>query len=886
MRILYWSSESDRFDKILDDLALHFELIEFSEIASVCDFISDESADAIIFNYDESTKEIDKAIKKIKKDFDLPIFLHSNNLNSKQLVKHQKSKTSADLYLRSPVSKELLLTMVAPFTDEEIIIEQEDEATNSLITNEDSTAEIDMNEFNGSIAKGQNQNEEVDLVINQHLPATGELSPEVKEINTKLNQQFSTVKEVESVPSGDEDLALDDNTESTEELIVSEDNDDGLLLLDDDAIEDDAELMTEENDDSDDLLSLDSDDSDDLLSLDSDDSDDLLSLDESESSDGLLEEEEDLLMLDDDLEEEAPPSLDTDDSLSLADDSEVDLLEIGDDEEQAVLETGEDGIDQESLDDDSMNLDLSESDELTLGEDEPIDSAPMDEGGLDLDLSSSDDLSLGDDEVVPVEMIDEGGLDLDLDASDDLVLGEDDEVAAVATEEEEGLDLDMSSNDELSLGDEDVEVDSVDSLDDGLDMDLDDDTGLELGDESVVENIEETEDELSSEGDMDLDDDLGLSLDSEDQSDDSLEFGDEDDSMSSDSIDELDMDSEEDQVDGEEISFGSEDEEDDFDSLDEVESGDVEESTIDDEEPQQFEDEDLFGTPAAQQTGSHNISEKTRVDDQSLEFSLSDANESSPDDFSSDAKMKLAEIDGLMGNSDSSSVESEEESVEEIEQRNNFVAEHQELKDRNNQQLEGLGITIKALRDDRALLMEKIAKLENQESDKKGHELNLKAQLDEKNIEVNVLRSRYQKSLENLKVELDISLEKKNILEEKSKFYEQKIEELNKKVRIDVNMVRQREKELENKLEMLRSDSEAQIRNRDLKILELKRKIDTLEFDLESVQSQEKKIVHNKYELEEKMEKVIDTLRGAIGELEEDGNFSRKIKNIKKNLDV
>jgi hypothetical protein len=31
---------------------------------------------------------------------------------------------------------------------------------------------------------------------------------------------------------------------------------------------------------------------------------------------------------------------------------------------------------------------------------------------------------------------------------------------------------------------------------------------------------------------------------------------------------------------------------------------------------------------------------------------------------------------------------------------------------------------------------------------------------------------------------------------------------------------------------------------------------------------------------------VIDTLRGAIGELEEDGSFSRKIKNIKKSLDV
>ena len=59
MRILYWNSESDRFDKILDDLALHFELIEFSEISEVCEFIEEESADAIILNYDDSKKEID-----------------------------------------------------------------------------------------------------------------------------------------------------------------------------------------------------------------------------------------------------------------------------------------------------------------------------------------------------------------------------------------------------------------------------------------------------------------------------------------------------------------------------------------------------------------------------------------------------------------------------------------------------------------------------------------------------------------------------------------------------------------------------------------------------------------------------------------------------------
>ena len=85
---------------------------------------------------------------------------------------------------------------------------------------------------------------------------------------------------------------------------------------------------------------------------------------------------------------------------------------------------------------------------------------------------------------------------------------------------------------------------------------------------------------------------------------------------------------------------------------------------------------------------------------------------------------------------------------------------------------------------------------------------------------------------------------------------------------------------------MLRNDADLQIRNRDQKILELKRKIDTLEFDLDSMQNQGKKMVNNKYELEEKMEKVIKTLRTAIGDLEDDNGLVRPIDNIKKNLDV
>ena len=65
--------------------------------------------------------------------------------------------------------------------------------------------------------------------------------------------------------------------------------------------------------------------------------------------------------------------------------------------------------------------------------------------------------------------------------------------------------------------------------------------------------------------------------------------------------------------------------------------------------------------------------------------------------------------------------------------------------------------------------------------------------------------------------------------------FENEYENLNRKVRVDITKVKSRENELEGKLEMLRSDADIQIRNRDQKILELKRKIDTLEFDNESI---------------------------------------------------
>ena len=114
----------------------------------------------------------------------------------------------------------------------------------------------------------------------------------------------------------------------------------------------------------------------------------------------------------------------------------------------------------------------------------------------------------------------------------------------------------------------------------------------------------------------------------------------------------------------------------------------------------------------------------------------------------------------------------------------------------------------------------------------------------------------------------------------------QELDKSAQKNKIDVKKVQMRERELEQKLELLKSDAETQIRHRDLKILELKRKIDGMEFDMESISQQEKRSVESRFELEDKLEKAIKTLRSAITVLEDETDRTNALNALKKNIDM
>ncbi len=178
--------------------------------------------------------------------------------------------------------------------------------------------------------------------------------------------------------------------------------------------------------------------------------------------------------------------------------------------------------------------------------------------------------------------------------------------------------------------------------------------------------------------------------------------------------------------------------------------------------------------------------------------------------------------------------------------------------------------TIRALREEREELLLQIKNLKADSKETQQDNLTLKANLDEAKIEITILRKRHMVELEDLKYRLTMSEEKKVLADEKARQAEQRREKLEQKVRIDFNQVKQREKELESKLELLSMDVDSQVQSRDQKILELRRKIDALEFNMENASIKEQKSLDDKRKLEDRLSKMMKTLRHSIKNLEDD----------------
>ncbi len=194
-----------------------------------------------------------------------------------------------------------------------------------------------------------------------------------------------------------------------------------------------------------------------------------------------------------------------------------------------------------------------------------------------------------------------------------------------------------------------------------------------------------------------------------------------------------------------------------------------------------------------------------------------------------------------------------------------------------------LKATIENLKSDREDLIEKNHQANQLINEFKFRLTGIQADFDEAKIELDFIRKKFEKEREDYILSRDQALERRDLLLAKNEELKKELDLQTQKVKFDVQKAKEREKVLEGQLELLKADSESLIKSRDKKILDLKRSIDSLEFDLETLSESERKSRSEKVNLEEKLNRIMSTLRRTIGSLDEE-ILSEKIVDRDKNL--
>jgi len=122
-----------------------------------------------------------------------------------------------------------------------------------------------------------------------------------------------------------------------------------------------------------------------------------------------------------------------------------------------------------------------------------------------------------------------------------------------------------------------------------------------------------------------------------------------------------------------------------------------------------------------------------------------------------------------------------------------------------------------------------------------------------------------QNEVNELKFQLKAKMDKGRVLELQVREATDEMERLKERVRSDIRKIRVREKELENRLEIMKKDSAALIGATENKIIELKRKLDLLEFNMDLLQDQYSREREGSLKLREKLAKAAQVVRVAGG---------------------
>ena len=125
-----------------------------------------------------------------------------------------------------------------------------------------------------------------------------------------------------------------------------------------------------------------------------------------------------------------------------------------------------------------------------------------------------------------------------------------------------------------------------------------------------------------------------------------------------------------------------------------------------------------------------------------------------------------------------------------------------------------------------------------------------------------------QNELNDVRFELKVKTDKAKVMESQLREALTETEKIKDRVRMDIRKIRVREKELENRLEIIKKDSEALLAARESKIIELKRKLDLLEFNMDLLQDQYSNEKDHNSRLSERLERAAQVLRVAGGLLD------------------
>ncbi len=145
-----------------------------------------------------------------------------------------------------------------------------------------------------------------------------------------------------------------------------------------------------------------------------------------------------------------------------------------------------------------------------------------------------------------------------------------------------------------------------------------------------------------------------------------------------------------------------------------------------------------------------------------------------------------------------------------------------------------------------------------------------KSMIDDFDKNLELLKADHQFELQQLHVEMKTKGGKARAIEMQCKDLTEELERVRDRVRLDIRKIRVRERELENKLELAKKDQEALVGARESKIMDLKRKLDSAEFNIDLIQEQFAKEKANSEALRQRMVRLSQVVKAVDGAL--DGN--------------